>query len=106
MAERSFADHFSGHANRYAKYRPTYPPELFRALAVAASSPGLVWDVACGNGQASVGLASHFDRVVATDASSEQLARAAPHERVDYRCEAAEAPSFPDATSSFLAAAS
>ncbi len=29
----SFKDHFSGHANAYAKYRPDYPTELFDYLA-------------------------------------------------------------------------
>jgi SAM-dependent methyltransferase len=35
-------------------------------------------------------LVQHFGRVVATDASAEQLAHAIPHERIEYRVERAE----------------
>jgi SAM-dependent methyltransferase len=38
-----------------------------------------------------VGLAEHFERVVATDASASQIAHAAPHPRVEYRVAPAEA---------------
>ena len=50
-----------------------------------------MWDCGAGSGQASVGLARHFDRVVATDASAEQIARAEPAANVEYRVAPAEA---------------
>ncbi|HUP61677.1 MAG TPA: class I SAM-dependent methyltransferase [Thermoanaerobaculia bacterium] len=49
----------------------------------------LPWDAGTGSGQVAVALTKYFDRVIATDASSEQLARAIPHERVEYRHEPA-----------------
>ena len=39
-------------------------------------------------------LARLFERVVATDASAEQIAAAFPHERIEYRVEQAEQPSL------------
>jgi SAM-dependent methyltransferase len=56
------------------------------------------WDAGCGNGQASVALAEHFDAVFATDPSAAQIASAAPHSRVTYAVEPAEACSLPDAS--------
>jgi SAM-dependent methyltransferase len=86
-----FKDHFSGHAADYAAYRPTYPPALFELLAALPRRRALALDCATGNGQAAVGLATRFDRVVAIDASREQLASARPHPRIDYRVARAEA---------------
>jgi SAM-dependent methyltransferase len=77
-------DHFSGHAAEYARARPTYPAELYQWLAKIAPARDLVWDVGCGNGQASVPLAEHFARVVATDISPQQLQEARPHPRITY----------------------
>jgi ubiquinone/menaquinone biosynthesis C-methylase UbiE len=86
----SFKDHFSKQAADYAKFRPRYPQELFKYLASTTPSHHLAWDCATGNGQAAVGLASVFDRVIATDASEKQVANAQPHERVEYRVAPAE----------------
>lgn len=91
-----FHDHFSGVANRYADFRPHYPAELFDYLATLAPHHATVWDCACGNGQASVGLADHFDDVIATDASAEQIASAFPHPRVEFRVASAEQSGLPD----------
>lgn len=74
---KAFADHFSRVAADYSAYRPRYPDGLFAALAAAAPRRGLAWDCATGTGQAAVGLAAHFHRVVATDASFSQLRQAA-----------------------------
>src|ERR1700745_933422 len=86
----SFKDHFSKQATGYAKFRPRYPEKLFKYLVSIAPSRQLAWDCATGNGQAAVGLASVFDRVIATDASEKQIANAQPHERVEYRIATAE----------------
>lgn len=94
MAE--FRDHFSQLASRYADHRPHYPPELFAYLATVAPARELVWDCACGNGQASIDLARHFARVVATDASAKQIAAAKPHPKVEYRVAAADQSGLPD----------
>ena len=85
-----FHDHFSGVAARYADFRPHYPAELFDYLATLVPADALVWDCAAGNGQATEDLAQRFTRVVATDASAEQIASARPRPGVEYRVAPAE----------------
>ncbi len=85
-----FSDHFSGVAGAYAEFRPRYPEALFDWLADFAPSREVAWDCATGSGQAAVALASHFECVVATDASAEQIAAATPHPQVEYRVARAE----------------
>jgi len=86
-----FKDHFSEVAAAYARYRPSYPTALVDFLAAIAPAQRLAWDSGCGSGQLSLLLAGPFARVVATDASPEQIARAAAHPNVDYRCARADA---------------
>jgi SAM-dependent methyltransferase len=87
---REFADHFSQLSSRYAVYRPRYPEGLFDAIAAASPRRGRLWDCATGSGQAAVPLASHFDTVIASDASRQQLRSASPHPRVRYCAALAE----------------
>jgi ubiquinone/menaquinone biosynthesis C-methylase UbiE len=93
---QTFQDHFSGFANRYADFRPHYPAALFDYFATLVPRNSLVWDCACGNGQATLDLAQRFDRVVATDASREQIASATPHPKVEFRVAPAEQSGLPD----------
>jgi ubiquinone/menaquinone biosynthesis C-methylase UbiE len=53
-------------------------------------------DCGTGNGQAARGLSSYFDRVIATDASPEQIARAEPGPGIEYRVAKAESSGLPD----------
>ena len=91
-----FKDHFSGHAGLYAQARPHYPDALFDWIAEQSPARDCVWDVACGNGQASVALARHFRAVIATDPSAQQVSQAQRHPRIEYRVEVAESSSLPD----------
>lgn len=100
-----FKDHFSGHAGIYRQARPSYPRELFAWLAAQAPDRALAWDCGCGNGQATVALAEHFERVVGTDPSASQVENATPHARVEYRVEPAERCSLPDASVSLATVA-
>lgn len=84
-------DYFSGVAAAYAEYRPRYPTGLVDLLGDLAPSRDLAWDAGCGSGQLSVALAERFARVIATDASEPQLARATAHPRIEYRRASAEA---------------
>lgn len=90
----AYHDYFSALAKQYATHRPTYPKLLFDYLASLAPGRELAWDCGTGNGQAALQLAQYFERVIATDASQEQLENAVPHDRVEYRVEQAEAPSI------------
>ncbi len=78
-------NYFSSIAPDYARYRPSYPEELFIYLASIAPTRAVVWDCATGSGQAATGLVHHFDRVIATDISDELLAQAMPKPRISYR---------------------
>ena len=90
MSSATFHDHFSSVAKRYADFRPHYPAALFDYLATLAPRDSLVWDCAAGNGQATIDLAARFQRVIATDASADQISAAPPCANVEYRVALAE----------------
>jgi SAM-dependent methyltransferase len=81
----SFKDHFSVGSADYAAYRPTYPPALVDYLASLCAETSLALDVGCGTGQLSVLLARRFSRVIATDASAQQIDKAEAQKGVEYR---------------------
>jgi ubiquinone/menaquinone biosynthesis C-methylase UbiE len=94
--DAAFHDHFSGVANRYADFRPRYPEALLDYLATLVPKNSGVWDCACGNGQASLDLAARFGKVIATDASKEQISSAAACPGIEYRVAPAEQSGLPD----------
>ena len=102
---------FTKQAAVYAAARPGYPKDLFTKLASLTAHHRLAWDVGTGNGQAAIGVsistpcdpalqracsyikwlgscvvqvAEHYDSVLATDVSAEQLLRAVAHPKVQY----------------------
>jgi SAM-dependent methyltransferase len=98
-------DHFSGHAADYARFRPGYPPAMFDWLAAQTADHQLAWDCGCGNGQASRPWAERFARVLATDLSSEQIAHAPAHPRIDYQVAPAEASGLDDRSADLVGVA-
>lgn len=94
----NFKDHFSDAPARYAEFRPSYPEELFAWLAGLCKEHEAAWDCATGSGQAAAGLAPHFNRVIATDASSEQIAHAKGPGNVSFRVASAEASGLKDSS--------
>src|SRR5207247_7887075 len=99
MTDRDgFKDHFSATAAAYAAHRPTYPAALTDFLGEIAPPANLAWDAGCGSGQLSVLLADRFSRVIATDASTEQIAHATPRPHVAYVVARAEACALADGT--------
>jgi len=93
-----FKDHFSGHADDYARYRPNYPAALFEFLAQSVPERELAWDAGTGNGQAALGLTPYFDRIIATDPSAEQVRHAPPHDKIHYFVAPAERTDIPSHT--------
>ena len=87
----NFYDHFSGHAELYNRHRPLYPEQLYEWLAGQCERHECALDAATGGGQAAIGLADHFERVVGVDASRQQLSAARAHGRIDYVLANAEA---------------
>jgi SAM-dependent methyltransferase len=98
-------DHFSGHADCYEAFRPTYPDALFDYLASLCSRRELAWDCATGNGQAAVPLASHFSRVIATDASQKQIEQARGPENVQFSVAAADSAPIEDGSADLVTVA-
>ena len=100
-----FEDHFSELASTYSKYRPTYPPKLFEYLASCCKQHQQAWDCGTGNGQAAQSLAEYFDKVLATDASQEQLGQALNHPKIIFRNEPAEKVSLEDSSADLVTVA-
>lgn len=98
----SFKDHFSAHSGIYKKFRPLYPAELYSFLSSLTQDHKLCWDCGTGNGQAAVGLAAFYDKVIATDPSEEQIKNCIPHPKVEYRVERAESSSLKDHSADLL----
>jgi ubiquinone/menaquinone biosynthesis C-methylase UbiE len=94
----AFHDHFSAVAQGYADYRPHYPAALFEYLAAVAPEGARVWDCAAGTGQAAVGLSRVFGSIVATDASTDQIAQAKRQAGIEYRVATAEQSGLDDAS--------
>lgn len=78
-------DYFSKQSTEYAKFRPHYPDSLFTYLASLTPYHQCAVDCATGNGQAALGLAEHFNEVIAVDHSEAQIAGAFTHPKVQYR---------------------
>lgn len=86
----TFKDLFSKQAGDYAKYRPTYPKELFDYLNSLTNKKDRAWDCGTGNGQAALVLANTFTHVIATDPSEKQISQATPHPHIEYAVTSAE----------------
>lgn len=89
-------DLFSRQSDLYAKYRPTYPKELYEYILSFVKEKNIAWDCATGNGQAAVVLADYFKKVIATDISAAQIEKAKRKENIEYSVCAAESTPFAD----------
>lgn len=98
-------DLFSAQADLYARYRPVYPPEVFEYIFALTDERQLAWDAGTGNGQMALELAKKFDKVYATDISSQQLSYAALGDNITYAHEAAEKCSLADASANLVTVA-
>lgn len=86
-------DLFSTQSDSYAKYRPTYPQELFAYILGFVKERKCAWDCATGNGQAANVLADYFERIEATDISEAQLKNAVRKDNIHYQiCPAEQTP--------------
>lgn len=97
--------HFQDKGAEYAKYRPTYPPILAKTLADLSPHTRLALDIGCGSGQFSVLLADHFNQVIASDVSQDQLASATTNTRIIYKQGPAEKIDADDNAASLIVAA-
>lgn len=91
-----FKDHFSTQSQQYQRFRPSYPSALYRWLSGLATNHTLAWDCATGNGQVARELVHDFERVTATDASTNQIAQCIAQAGIDYQVARAEDSPFKD----------
>lgn len=89
-------DNFSTKSADYAKFRPTYPPDLFEYLKTLLAGTQNAWDCGTGNGQVAVELAKFFGSVYASDISEQQLKNAVQKENIVYSKQSAEETDFDD----------
>jgi ubiquinone/menaquinone biosynthesis C-methylase UbiE len=87
---KGFIDNFSFQSKEYSSSRPTYPEALFEFLNKVTPQRNLAWDCATGNGQAAIGLSKYFKKVIATDASKNQIQFAFWRENIEYKVFQAE----------------
>ena len=98
---------FSKAAASYAKYRPEYPPELYKAILHRAKVPArdVAVDIATGSGQAAKGLSNYFTKVIAIDHDNEQLKHAPSLSNVAFKLGAAEHTGLQDSSADLVAVA-
>jgi len=89
----------------YERFRPEYPAELANFLASLSPSCGVAVDVGCGNGQLTTQLGPHFDMVIGTDPSVDQIRYAHAAEGVRYVVAAAENMPILDRSTALITAA-
>jgi SAM-dependent methyltransferase len=87
-------DNFSAQADKYSRFRPQYPMELYDILLSLVPDRKMAWDCGTGNGQVAQELAIFFDQVMATDISQEQIRHAPPNNKIIYSIQKAENTSF------------
>jgi SAM-dependent methyltransferase len=83
-------DNFSRQADLYAKYRPSYPPQLIEFIVDKVNGKDMAWDCATGNGQTAKMLSAYFNKVYATDISQKQLDNAYQAANIFYSVQPAE----------------
>ncbi len=89
-------DNFSKQSVSYAKYRPTYPKQLYDFILSHVTGKESAWDCGTGNGQAAKELSKAFLKVFATDISQKQIDNAVHSDNIFYSVQPAEKNDFPD----------
>ena len=92
---KPFADRFSENSGHYMKFRPQYPIEFIKEIAMLSKEQTKCWDCGTGNGQVASELARYFNKVYATDISENQISQAIPAKNIVYEISRAEKTSFP-----------
>lgn len=89
-------DNFSSKSSDYAKYRPSYPVDLYEFIKQQSGKTENAWDCGTGNGQVAAELAKFCKSVYATDISAQQLQNAVQKPNIIYSRQAAEKTDFPN----------
>lgn len=89
-------DNFSDGSARYARYRPSYPDDIYNFIYSFIENRSNAWDCGTGSGQVARRLSEVFEKVYGTDISNEQLKNAFQAENIIYSRQPAEKVSFTD----------
>ena len=89
-------DNFSSQAETYARYRPSYPDEMYEFIFQHVRERKTAWDCATGSGQVAQKLSLYFAKVYATDISKEQMKHAPQKSNIEYLQAPAENSALPD----------
>ena len=98
-------DIFDRVADSYASFRPQYPETLFDQVAACCTHRDLAWEIGCGSGQATIGLASRFKRVEAMDPAPSAIEKAPCFPSVRFSVGRAESSSLAAGTVDLIASA-
>lgn len=90
MSDSQMKDLFSEYSDCYQKARPTYSEEIIGQILLSVPKREMAWDVGAGSGQFTQLLAPHFNHVLATDISENQLHHAPTLANVRYEIKKAE----------------
>ncbi len=91
-------DFYSYSSDNYAKYRPTYPQEIYDFLYPLLKDKNKAWDCGTGTGQVARELSKEFEIVEATDISQSLLDKAYPANNIRYSNQPAESTNFANNT--------
>lgn len=86
---------FSKQSELYARYRPSYPEEMYHFIFQHLNKKEVAWDCCTGSGQVAIYLSTNFKKIYANDISLEQLKYAPGKENIDYFRVPAEETGFP-----------
>jgi len=89
-------DQFSVQSKVYKKFRPTYPKNLYEYIFNYVPRFENCWDCATGNGQVANILADYYDKVYASDISTNQIKQAVRKGNIKYSVHRAESTNYPD----------
>jgi len=87
-------DLFSSGSQLYQQARPSYPQEVIQEILKHVPERSFAWDCGAGSGQFTQLLSPHFDQVVGTDISEQQLHLAPYFDNVSYQVQPSEQTSF------------
>ncbi|KYQ96855.1 putative SAM dependent methyltransferase [Tieghemostelium lacteum] len=92
-----FQDLFGDIGKYYRENRPSYPVSLYEMIDnFVDDKRDLCVDVACGSGQASIGMSKLFKKVIGLEPSEGQLKNAIECPNVEYRQSTAESINLPN----------
>ncbi len=86
---------FNIQTKKYDISRPHYPEEIFKFLSKESPGTEMVWDCACGTGQASKSLIKYFSLIKASDINDNQIEFAYRHKNIDYSVQDSVQTTFP-----------